>query len=76
MSWHGNQNKKREKWRYVYHKIDIRKRFNIEDTKLRSQIRMVEVKKAIYWEALELNLTFGKILNIWEDSQYVNSNIV
>ena len=40
-----NQNKKREKWRQVYHKIDITRSFNIEDTKERSQIRLVEVKK-------------------------------
>ena len=40
-----NQNKKREKWRQVYRKIDITRRFNIEDTKERSQIRLVEVKK-------------------------------
>ena len=46
MSRHENQNKKtRQKWRYVYRKIDITQRINIEDTEQRSQIRAVEGKK-------------------------------
>ena len=45
MSRHENQNKKRKKWRHVYRKFDITQRFNIEDTKERSQIRVMEVKK-------------------------------
>ena len=45
MSRHENQNKKRKKWRYVYRKFGITQKFNIEDTKERSQIRVMEVKK-------------------------------
>ena len=40
------RDKKREKWRYFQRKIDITQRFDIEDTKQRSQIRVVEGKKA------------------------------
>ena len=40
-----NQNKKRKKWRYVYRKFGITQRFNIENTKVRSQIIVMEVKK-------------------------------
>ena len=35
---------KTKKWRYVYREIGITQRRNIEDTKTRSQIRVVEVK--------------------------------
>ena len=52
MCRHENQSKKLEKWRYLYRKIDITQRFNIEDTKQRSWIRMVEVKEATYGKAL------------------------
>ena len=45
MSGHENQNKKRKKWRYIYRKSGITKIFNIVDTKKRSQIRVMEVKK-------------------------------
>ena len=45
MSRHENQNKKGKKWLYVYRKLGITQRFNIEDTKKRSQIRVMEVKK-------------------------------
>ena len=45
MSRPENQNKKRKKWPYVYRKFAIAQRFNIEDTKERSQIRVMEVKK-------------------------------
>ena len=45
MGRHENQNKKRKKWCYVYRKFGITQRFNIEDTKERSQIRVMEVKK-------------------------------
>ena len=45
MSRHENQNKKHKKWRYVYRKFGITQRFNIENTKERSQIRVMEVKK-------------------------------
>ena len=45
MSRCENQNKKRKKWRDVYHKFGITQRFNIENTKERSQIRVMEVKK-------------------------------
>ena len=44
VSRHENQNKKRKKWRYVYHKFGITQRLNIEDTKERNQIRVMEVK--------------------------------
>ena len=50
MNWHENLNKKRKKWRYVYRKISITQIFNIEDTKQRSQIRVVEVKETTYME--------------------------
>ena len=49
VSRHENQNKKRKKWRYVYRKFGITQRFNIEDTKERSQIRVIEVKKSYIW---------------------------
>ena len=44
--------KKRKKWRYVYRKFDITQRFNIKDTKKRSQVRVMEVKKGTYGETL------------------------
>ena len=46
---HENQNKKCKNWRYVYHKFGITQRFSIEDTKERSQIRVMEVKKSYIW---------------------------
>ena len=52
VSRHKNQIKKRKKWRYVYLIFGITKRFNIEDTKKRSQIRVMEVKKVTYGETL------------------------
>ena len=52
MSQHENQNSKRKKWRYVYCKIGITQRFNIEDTKKRSQIRVMEVKRVTFGEIL------------------------
>ena len=52
VSRHENQNKKRKKWHYVYRKFGITQRFNIEDTKERSQIRVMEVKKVTYGETL------------------------
>ena len=52
MSRHENQNKKRKEWRYVYRKFGITQTFNIEDTKERSQIREMEVKKVTYQEPL------------------------
>ena len=52
MGRHENQNKKRKKWCYVYRKFGIAQRFNIEDTKKRSQIRAMEVKKVTYGETL------------------------
>ena len=52
MSRHENLNKKRIKWRYVYRKFRIKRRFNIEDTKGRNQIRVMVVKKVTYGETL------------------------
>ena len=52
MSRHENQNKKRKKWRYVYRKFGITQRFNIKDTKERSQITVMEVKEVTYGETL------------------------
>ena len=52
MSRHENQNKKRKKWRHVYRKFGITQRLNIEDTKDRSQIRVMEVKAVTYGETL------------------------
>ena len=52
MSQHKNQNKKHKKWRYEYRKFDITQRFNIEDTKEGSQIRVMEVKKITDGETL------------------------
>ena len=49
MSRHENQNKKPKIWRYVYRKFGITQIFNIEDTKERSQIRVMEVKKSYIW---------------------------
>ena len=51
MTRHENKNKKRKKWRYVHRKIAIIQRFNFEDTKQISQIRMVEIKETTYGEA-------------------------
>ena len=45
MSQHEDQNKKRKKLCYIYHKFAITQRFYIEDTKERSHIRVMEVKK-------------------------------
>ena len=47
-----HQNKKDKKWRYVYRKFGITQRFNIEDNKERSQIRVSEVKRVTYGETL------------------------
>ena len=52
MSRCENQNKKRKKWRDVYHKFGITQRFNIENTKERSQIRVMKEKKVTYGEIL------------------------
>ena len=52
MSRHENQNKKRKTWHYVYHKLGITQRFNIEDTKERSQVRVMEVKKSYIWRGI------------------------
>ena len=52
MSRHENKNKKRKKRRYVYRKFGITQRFNIEDIKERSQIRVTEVKKVTYGDNL------------------------
>ena len=91
MSRHKNQNKKRKKWRSAYRKSGITQKFNIEDTKERSQIRVMEVKKSYIWRDIMqevtflepnlclyrfvlaflpfiVDLTFGKILNIYEKS--------
>ena len=40
MSRHGNQNKKRKKWRYDYRKFGIKQRFNIQDTKNYKKLHM------------------------------------
>ena len=54
-----NQNKKRKKWRYVYRKFGITQRFNIEDTKVRSQIMVMEVKKLhMEWRDIMKAVTF------------------
>ena len=45
MCRHENQNKKRKKWRYLYRKFGITQKFSTEDTKERSKIRVMEVKK-------------------------------
>ena len=52
MSRRENLNKKREKWRYIYRNFGITQRFIIEDTKERSQIRVMKAKKATYGETL------------------------
>ena len=52
MSRQENQIKKRKKWRYAYRKFGITQRFNIGDTKEKSQIRVMEVKKVKYGETL------------------------
>ena len=52
MSRHENQNKKRKKWRY--RKFGITQIFNIEDTKERSQIRVMEVKKVTYGDIMKV----------------------
>ena len=56
MSRHENQNKKRKNWRYAYLKFGItqrfKPRFNIEETKEKSQIRVMELKNVTYGETL------------------------
>ena len=52
MSRHENQNHKRKIWRYVYRIFVITQKFDIEDTKERSKIRVMEVKKVTYGETL------------------------
>ena len=52
MSRHENLNKKRNKWHYVYRKFRVTRRFNIEDTKGRNHIKVMEVKKVKYGETL------------------------
>ena len=52
MSRRENLNKKRKEWRYIYRNFGITQRFIIEDTKERSQIRVMEVKKVTYGETL------------------------
>ena len=59
VSQHKNQNKRRKKWRYVYRKFGFTQRFKIEDTKERSQIRVMGVKKIIYiWRDIMKAVTF------------------
>ena len=48
MSRRENQNKTAKKWRNVYRKFGITQRFNIEDTKGRSKIRVMGVKERPY----------------------------
>ena len=50
MSRLENQNQKRKIWRYVCHKFGITQKFKIEDTKERSQIRVMEVKRKLHME--------------------------
>ena len=47
-----NAKKKKKKWRYFYRTFGITQRFNIEDTKGRSQIRMIAIKNVTHGEAL------------------------
>ena len=54
---HKNQNKKSETWRYVYRKIAITQRFDIEDIEQKSQIRVVELKNYI-WRSIMKAETF------------------
>ena len=51
MSRHENRNKKCKKWRYVYRKFGITQKFNIENTKERSQIRVIRWWK---WKKLHM----------------------
>ena len=44
---------KRKKWRYAYRRFGITQTFNIEDTKERGQISVMEVKKVTYGENYE-----------------------
>ena len=52
VSQHVNQNKKRKKWHSVCRKCGITQKFNIEDTKRRSQIRVMEENKVTYGDTL------------------------
>ena len=52
MRRHESQNKKRKKWRYVYRKFGITQKFSIKDTKERSQIRVMEVRKVTHGKTL------------------------
>ena len=53
MSQHENQNKNHKKWRYVYRKIGITQRFNIEDNtdreRDRERERVVVVEVRLEW---------------------------
>ena len=60
MSRHENLKKKRKKWRYVYRKFRIIRRFNIEDAKGSNQIRVMEVKKVTYGDKIcQMHLFLG-----------------
>ena len=52
--WDDMKIKTKNTWklRYVYRKFGITQRFNIEDTKGRSYIRVIEVIKETYGETL------------------------
>ena len=52
MIQHEYQKKNLSRWHYVYRKTGTTQRFNIEDIKQSSQIRLVEVKETTYGEAL------------------------
>ena len=67
------------KWSYVYRKIDITQRFNTEDAKQTSQSRVTFYfwnleftpsyhRFVLHFLLFAVDLTFGKILNIWEYS--------
>ena len=52
MSRHENENKTHKKWRYVYRKFGITQRINVENTKERSQTRVMEMKEVTYGKTL------------------------
>ena len=65
MSQHKNRNKKPKKWRYVYRKFGITKRFNIEDIKVR--IAVLNVK----WPNIATNDTIYAVTRQIPRSQVI-----
>ena len=76
MSRHENLNKKRKKWRYVYRKFRITRRFNIEDTKGRNQIRVMEVYPTAFSPLRGARCQHKKKKKLHKERRYEGSHIL